>query len=413
MGQGKDVVVVGAGIVGICCARWLQQEGYRVRVLDPEPPGSGCSLGNAGVFALDSVIPLATPATLAAVPGMLFDATGPLALRWSYLPRLLPWMLRFASNARPSRVASATRALESLCGRGMQDLLSLVKHRPTESLLRPTGWMTVFETRAGLHAGQREAQLKANHGVDSRILGRNDVRTLIPGIADHVVGGVLYPDCWMCTDPQALVQGMARDFVESGGVLQRTAARRIQAAPGRVCVATEDDPVEAEHVVVAAGAHSRALSRSLGDDVPLDTERGYHVMMPGAELLPPMPVMSGEYKFVATPMDGGLRLAGTSELGGLELPPDPRRIGAIVERARRLYPGLRAPVDSDWMGFRPTLPDSVPVIGRATRHRNVSYAFGHQHLGLTLAGVTARLIADDVAGRESVVDMHPFRVNRF
>lgn len=407
------VAVIGAGIVGISCARWLQRDGHAVTVIDHQPPGHGCSWGSAGVIATDAVVPLANGHTVRSVPKLLRDPTGPLTLRWQYLPRLAPWLLRFIASARPARVRVGLAALAALCAEAVEGYRPLVEGRPAGELLRASGWVTAFETRAAFDAYRWELDQRMRHGVRAEVLDGAGIRGRVPELASHVVGGIEYPDCWMCRDPGGFVARLASDFAAAGGRLEMERVTGLRTDGDGIAVQTGAGADRFDHAVVATGAHTRALARTLGDDFPLDTERGYHAMLPTPGIEPRMPVMSGEGKFVTTAMDAGVRVAGTSELAGLDRAPDPARVRVLLERAPRLFPGLRTQGYTDWMGFRPTLPDSLPVIGRSPRAQAVTYAFGHQHLGLTLGGVTGRLVADDLAGRAPEIDLRALRADRF
>lgn len=413
MPRSEEIIVIGAGIVGLCCARWLQRDGHRVRLLERERPGAGASSGNAGVFAVDSVLPLATPATLRALPGMLLDPLGPATVHWPSLPALLPWLGRFLGNTRPSRVESCSRSLAALCSQAREGFTPLTAGRPAAGLLRDTGWLTVFETGAALERAQNGIAARRRLGVRAETLTASELRELAPALTPGLAGGVLYPECWMCTDPAGLLAALVEDFRAEGGVLEQAQVRAL--APEGEGVRLEDGQGgrSAPAVVVATGAHSRALAACLEDRIPLTTERGYHLMLPRPALALPLPVMSGEHAFVATPMAGGLRLAGTSELGGLDRPPAWRRAEHLGSLGRRLLPGLALYGATRWMGYRPTLPDSLPVIGPSPRCQRVIYAFGHQHLGLTLAGITGRLVAEMLAGTPPSLDTRPFRPDRF
>ena len=409
----RDITVIGAGVIGVACARQLQRDGHRVCVLDPEPPGQACSWGNAGVFATDSVIPLATPATLRAVPAMLLRSDAPLTLRWRYLPRLLPWLLRFVTQARPRRVAEISRALTALCTAADDATAALVAESRAAELIHDTGWLTVYETRAGLEAGRAEAAERQRHGIECEVLSAAAVRQWLPAIGDHVTGGLRSPQCAMCADPGAFVAHLAADVATAGGTFERVRAHRLVPHADGIRIETDRGSHDSELVVVATGIETNALAATVGERFPLDTERGYHLMAPEAGVRPALPVMAGEHKFVTTPMAQGLRLAGLTELGGTRLPPDPRRYRSMLRHAQRLFPALAAAQWSQWMGFRSTLPDSLPVIGPSPREPRVHYAFGHQHLGLTLAGLTGQLIADGVAGRASAIDTAPLRPGRW
>jgi D-amino-acid dehydrogenase len=409
----REIVVVGAGVIGVCCARWLQRDGHRVRLIDAEPPGRGCSWGNAGMIEVDSVIPLATPRLLWSLPRMLADPLGPLVVRWSYLPRMLPWLTRFLLNARPARFRANMHALADLCGQAKDGYRPLIEGRPAGECIRESGWVTAYETARAFDAARWDLEQKERFGVRAQWLGAGRLRERVPQLTEHVVGGLEFPDAWMVTDPGEFVARLAADVEADGGRIDQARVTALRATDTGVRIETDAGSVDAEHCVVATGAHTRALARSLGDDFPLDTERGYHAMLPSLEGGPPLPVFSGEYKFVTTPMTGGIRLAGTAELAGLERAPDPRRVRILVERGARLFPALQTTGYTEWMGFRPTLPDSLPVIGRSPRCAAVTYAFGHQHLGLTLGGITGRLVADEFAGRAAPIDTAPTRPTRF
>ncbi len=405
--------MIGAGVVGVSCGRWLQQDGHSVRVIDPLAPGQACSYGNAGVFATDSVVPLATPRTLRAAPGMLLRPDSGFSVRWRYLPRLLPWLVRFALCARSVHMHRAMHALTALCAAAAAGYQPLLQHSVAARLVRATGWATAFLSPRTLDACRWELEQRQHQGVRGQELDGAQLRERVPELGDAVAGGFWFPDCSMCTDPALLVRCLADDLVAAGGIISEERVTGLKASPEQVRVETAGGEVAVDHVVIAAGAWSGALARLVGDRFPLETERGYHAMIEQPGVTPSVPVMSGEHKFVTTPMREGVRLAGTTELGGLRLPPDTRRPARLPVLARRLFPGLNGRHFTAWMGFRSTLPDSLPVIGRSPVMPSISYAFGHQHLGLTLAGVTGRMLADELAGRAPPVDTMPVSAARF
>jgi D-amino-acid dehydrogenase len=411
--SGRDVTVIGAGIVGVSCARWLQRDGHHVRVLDPQPPGHGCSWGNAGVFACDSVLPMATPGTLQALPRMLVAPASPLRLDWRAVPALAPWLLRFAAQARPARVRAATAALTSLHAAALSALDTLAADRPAGALIRPTGWATVFETKAGERAARASVAAQARQGVQAEWLDRAGLQARIGGLAQHVRAGVVFPEVRMCADPGGLVARLAADVEGDGGGIEAARVRALHARDGGVTVETDEGRLNSDHAVVAAGFESARLARTLGDALPLAAERGYHAMLASTAGAPSMPVMAGEHHFVTTPMDAGVRLAGTSELTRADRAPDWRRASRLPAQAQQLFPGLPTRPYEPWMGVRATTPDSLPLIGRSPHCPGVVYATGHQHLGLTLSAITGRLVAEIVGGREPAVDIHPLRPERF
>jgi D-amino-acid dehydrogenase len=410
----RHFAVIGAGIVGISCALYLQRDGHRVTVIDYRGPGEGTSQGNAAVLAGASVEPVAMPGILGRVPGMLMDPLGPLAIRWGYLPRLAPWLLRFVAASRPARVEQISIALRALTSRCLPAFKPLVEQAGIADMIRDTGWLAVYKSEASFAEAKGELELQRRRGVLFDVLSRDQIRQMEPSLAPIFERAVYYPENWMTVNNFRLVQRLAADFVARGGELQRATVRDVElgsAGPAAVVTDAGRQPVDA--VVVAAGAWSRDLTRRLGHVVPLDTERGYHVMLPDPGVMPRLPVQIGDYGFVATPLEHGLRLAGTVELGGLAAPPNWRRAEILLARGREIFPGLREAGQARWMGFRPSLPDSLPVISASPSARNVYFGFGHGHLGLTLGPLTGRLIADLAAGRDPGFDMAPYRVDRW
>jgi D-amino-acid dehydrogenase len=410
----RRAVVIGAGAVGIATGLSLQREGWQVTVVDPEAPGEKASGGNAGLFALAHVTPVAMPGTLAQVPRMLVDPDSPLLIRWRYLPQLFPWLARFVRASTPARVEAISRALADLLKGALEAYGPLVQAAGATDLIRRQGYLVAMASEEGLRAGQTDLDLKRRLGVRFEILRDGEIRQLVPALAKEIKTGVFYPDVGHTVDPKQLVKALAEDLARGGATLQRARARGFEFSDTGVrAVVTDAGPIDADLVVVAAGAWSRPLAQALGSTVPLDTERGYHVVLPDPGIEPRMPVVSSELRFCATPMAMGLRLAGTVEFAGLDAPPDPTRHQVMLKHARRLYPDLNTEGASYWMGHRPSMPDSLPVIGRAPRQANAYLAFGHGHIGLTTAAITGRAIADQVAGRAPPFDLDPFRADRF
>lgn len=409
----EPVIVIGAGVVGISCARWLQLDGHRVCVVDPQAPGRACSWGNAGVFAVDSVMPVATPRTLLAVPRMLASGRSPLRLVAADLPRLAPWLLTFALQARSQALVAATNSLAGLCARALPDFGPITRDSAAAELMRPTGWATVFERRRSLAAARADVAALEEHGWPVRWLEGSAMHERIGGLTSRAVGAFESSGVWMCSDPAGFVERLAADVQGAGGRFEHRRVTGIRPVDGGASVETAAGAMRARHVVVAAGIDSGHLAAGLGDRLGLAAERGYHAMLGSGAGAPAMPVMAGEHKFVTTPMSAGVRLAGTSEFARPDRPPDPRRHALLLERGRALFPGLDTSRPDYWLGSRSTTPDSLPVIGRSPAAPAVTYACGHQHLGLTLAGITGRLVADDLAGREPPLDLRPLRPNRF
>lgn len=410
----RHLVVVGAGIVGVCCAAWLQRDGHRVTLVDRQGPGEGASFGNAAVFASESVLPVAMPGILARVPGMLADPLGPLAIRWGYLPRLAPWLLRFVAASRPARVEAIAGALRALQEGGFEDYQPLLEEAGLSGTVVRRGWIGACLDPAKLEAGRAAAAMQRRFGVAVEELPPEALRQMEPALSRELAGGFYYPEVAHSLDNYGTVTGLADHVRARGGEIRKAEARHLVLRDGRVAaVATDQGEIACDAVVIAAGAWSRKLAAEAGAPVPLDTERGYHLTIPEPGIELSRPIYSSDFGMACTPIAAGLRLAGTVELGGLAAPPNWQRAEVLAERGRQLFPELRAEGASRWMGFRPSMPDSLPVIGASPKVPNAFLAFGHGHLGLTLGARSGRLIADLVGGRPPVVDPAPYRPGRF
>jgi glycine/D-amino acid oxidase-like deaminating enzyme len=419
-----QTIVLGAGLVGAACALRLAEAGRDVLLLDAQVPGQAASFGNAGHIATEQVFPLASPQVIRASWRYLLDADSPLRIRAAYLLPILPWLARFVWAARPMGFARGIQALMALQATSLADLHDLLAHAGVAGLLHADGYLRVWETPGGARDAQAQAVQVRPFGVNSAVWDADAVRRAAPGLASGVAGGVFYPDTGHVDDPHAVCTGLVAALVRAGGRVQQARAVALQQdSGGSVLVRQENGPaLRCRELVLCTGAWSRPLAASLGYRVPLDTERGYHITMPwpasegaapGTRAWLDRPVASVERNVIMTPMSVGLRMTGTVEFGGLLLPPDAHRLALLRRAMRALVPASQPDTASTWMGFRPSLPDHLPVVCAAPRHPGVFFAFGHQHLGLTLCGVTARLVADLVCRRKPSVDMAPFHVDRF
>ncbi|WP_339435575.1 FAD-dependent oxidoreductase [Pseudomonas orientalis] len=408
-----DIVVVGAGIIGVACALQLARQGRQVLVIDAQAPGMGASYGNAGHLATEQVFPIADLSILKRLPAMLLDPMSPLRLDWTYLPRALPWFMRLLLNLRPiryQRTVAGLRALNEASLATWQRLLGSIGH---PQLLREDGSLLVFEraeSRAALDALQQRMQ---QQGVPVAFWSAQAVRTAAPQLSEAIQGGLFFPRTGHFLDPYAVV-GELVNAAKALGVTflqQRVVDGRVE--NDGVSLMTDHSVVTARQVLIACGAHSARLTATLtGKRVPLDTERGYHLMLPHEHQRLPFAVTSLERKFIMTPMADGLRLAGTVEFAGLERPANMQRAWQLHRLSNGLF---RQPLNvadaTPWMGFRPSLPDSLPIIDRVCDGK-VLLAFGHQHLGLTQAAVTAEKIAQLASG-EAVPGVQAYRMARF
>jgi D-amino-acid dehydrogenase len=412
--EGGSVTVIGAGIVGICCASYLQRAGFKVTVVDERPPGEGCSFGNAGIISPRSCVPVASPGMLWKVPGYLADPLGPLAVRPGYFPTALPWFLRFLLAGRRSRIEAISRAMAALHASCVDDYLPLIKDAGAPELIRQSGSLYVSAHSGGATGDTLANALRAAVGIQSEPISEDEIRQLVPGIAPEFKSGLFFPGTHQSINSFRLVRVLAEEVVRRGGtILRRRVTGVAHGMDGPQVLHTDGGDIAVERLVVAAGAWSGKIAAEFGSIVPLEAERGYHVMLPDPGIMPRLPILNHDRGFYATPMENGLRLAGTAEFAGLEAPPDYGRAKILLRHAEAMFPGLRTAGATEWMGSRPSLPDNLPVIDRSPRFRNVVFAFGHSHFGLMGAAVTGKLVAELTRGATPSIDLRPYRVTRF
>ena len=410
----RHITVIGAGIVGMASAIHLQRDGHDVTVVDRLPPGEGASFGNAGIMTPSAFVPVTVPGILRKAPKMLLDPMGPLSLRWSYLPRVLPWLLSYVANATPEKVEAVAAALSGLTSGSVQEHQSLAKGSAAAPFVRPATYAYVYENEAQFERERYAWDLRRKHGTKMTLLRGPEVQEMEPAIAPDYTFAVALHDHGYVSDPSGLVKALAEQLERAGGrVLQREVRDIEIGAAGPTRLLTDADPLDIDLLIVAAGAWSGALTKRLGSPVPLESERGYHVVLTDPGIAPNVAIMSSTGKFVATPMDMGLRVAGLVEFGGLEAAPNFKRARTLLKHVKQLYPAANIESFTEWMGHRPALPDSLPVIGRSPHFDNVYFAFGHQHIGLSTGPKTGRLIADLVAGRRPNIDIGAFAIERF
>lgn len=409
-----DIAVIGAGIIGTTIAERLQHEGKQVLLIDKQSPGEGCSKGNAGHFASDIILPLANFNTLLSVPRLLLDPLGPLSIRWSYLPQLLPWLMRFTWAAMPHKSQRTIHALKQLNRPSIRRFEELLQRTELTSLMSRQGALTVFQSMSGAQKNKQHAILVKQHGVKVEQLSGEQIRELEPALDPSIIGGLYYPETAHTVDPFLLVTSLFDKFlINSGSFIQQEVTAIETRNESSVRLKTDSGEIFAKEVVIACGAWSKHLAQTVGHRVPLETERGYHLMLPTPEVNITRPITSFERSFVMTPMTEGLRLAGTVELAGLKAPANYQRATTLFNHAQGILPGINNHNASSWMGHRPSLPDSLPVIGRSPINQKVIFAFGHQHLGLTQAAVTADLISEITHQQSTHLDISAFSIERF
>ncbi len=410
----RHCLVIGAGIVGSCCAWHLVAAGYRVTLVDRVPPGQSTSYGNAACISPSHVVPFSHPGVLKKVPGWLRDPLGPLTIRWRHLPWVAPWLWRFWRAGSAAGVQASAQAQATLMHRVTGDFDHLLEATGLRELLRSRGTIAHYNTVPDFEADRWIYDLEAEMGFPWRRLDADEVSALAPPLALGD-GVALFLPSWQHTvDPARLTNAVAEAALAAGATWIQDSVTRVSASRDGVTAALEGGgTVRADALVLAGGAWSNHLAAQLDHTVPMTAKRGYHAMIaePGVEL--EVPIISGSHSFVITPLADGLRLAGTAEFARLDAEPDYRRAKVLVERARGLIPGLRAEGVTEWMGQRPMMADSVPVISTSPRHANVFYAFGHGHYGLTQGPTTGRIIADLVRGDDPGLDLAPYRIDRF
>jgi glycine/D-amino acid oxidase-like deaminating enzyme len=407
-------IVIGAGVAGLSTALYLQRAGVAVAVIDPLGPAGGASFGNAGLLSPDTAVPIALPGMLRKVPGWLTDPLGPLSVRPSYFPRALPWLLRWIEAGRLQRVLAISDAMRALHRESFGCWLELLGPSLYRDLIRPVGQVQVWEGGSDTANAAVERQVRERHGIRVEQLNADDLRQMFPGIAREVTRGLLLPGNGFTVSPQRSVQTLGELFRQEGGVLINERATKLIPREGGGCmVMTNVANRSAEHVVVATGAWSRQLLDPLGIKVALESERGYHAMLFSPEVMPALPISNKTRAFGVTPMEDGLRVAGTVEISGLDAPPNEERAKILVQHARRMFPALTGGQVRYWMGFRPSTPDSLPILGPAPGRPGLHLVFGHGHFGMTGGPPSGRLVARLITGQAPGIDPTPYSAQRF
>jgi D-amino-acid dehydrogenase len=408
------VIVIGAGVVGLSTALWLRRAGVDVVVIDPLPPAGGASFGNAGLLSPDTAVPIALPGMLRKVPGWLRDPLGPLSVRPAYFPRAVPWLLRWIEAGRTRRVLPISDAMRALHRQTLDCWRELLGAEQYRDLIRPSGQVQVWENEPDPASSALERQIRERHGIRAEMLTADDLRQMFPGIARDVTGGLLVPGNGFTVSPRRAARALAELFQRDGGTLFHERAMKLIPGEGAGwMVMTNEANRSTGHVVIAMGAWSRQLLDPLGIKVPLETERGYHAMLFDPEVVPSLPISNKTRGFAVTPMEDGLRVAGTVEIAGLDAPPNEDRARILVQHVKRMFPALRGENVRYWMGFRPSTPDSLPILGPVPTHPGLHLAFGHGHFGMTGGPPSGRLVARMILGEQPGIDPAPYAAGRF
>jgi D-amino-acid dehydrogenase len=410
----RKVGVVGAGVIGVATAVWLQREGFDVMLVDRQGPGEATSHGNGGVLASCSVVPVTVPGLGRSVPRLLLGRDGPLFLRWGYLPSLLPWLARYLAQCNADACERAARALLPLIGDSLSEHQALAAGTGAERWIVPSDYLYLYRTRADFARDRFGWDLRRKLGIHWRELAAPEVAEYDPTVAPDLRFAVRLDGHGRIADPGAYVKALAEHVVRSGGQLVRAEVQGIVQEAGRVVgLRACGDTIACDAAIVAAGAWSAPLAKSLGLRVPLQSERGYHLELWDPSAMPRAPAMLAAAKLVVTPMEGRIRLAGLVEFGGLHAPASEAPLALLRRAAERCLPTLRWGETRTWMGHRPAVPDSIPVIGAVPGVAGAWLGFGHHHVGLTAAAATGRLLAQLVAGRRPNIDLAPYAPTRF
>ncbi|PZR62280.1 MAG: amino acid dehydrogenase [Stutzerimonas stutzeri] len=407
-------VVVGAGIIGTTIAYDLQKRGRQVVLLDKGEVGRGASYGNMASIAVTEFMPASRPSIWKQIPGWMLDPEGPVRVRPGYMPKLLPWFARFVAASRPNKLRQLEADGAALCGRVYDDLLPLLRETGLEGELTEEGCLSLYRDEAEFRADREHIEILERFGFPHRRLTGAQARELEPVLSESIGIAVLFPQNRSLRDPFRLVTRLAQRFLAQGGEIRRGDVAGFERS-GRITAVrlTDGDRIAAGDVVISAGAYSGLLSKMLDEPMPLETERGYHtqIMSPGIAMR--HSIIWPAKAFMVTPTAGGIRVGGTVEMAGLDAAPDYRRAKTTVRRAQKALPDLRCEDFSEWMGHRPALPDTLPVMSASAKTPGVFYATGHGHLGVTHAATTARLMGDLIMGVAPPIDMRPYRVDRF
>ena len=408
----QSVGIVGAGIQGVCTGIKLAEKGIKVSLFDKNEPGKMASYGNAGHFSPYAVLQLNRPDILYDVPKMLLSSSGPLALKWNYIPKMMPWILGYLKNCNQKSMMHTAKYMNQILSLALDAYDEIFKDVELGNLVERKGVIYIW-TDQNLKSRNLEIRIRDELGVKQQLLTKQEVLDLEPNLNPVFHAGVLYDYAWHARDPHKILIKLFEKFTKLGGQFFKTEVKNVlQNVDGDTYVKTDNQDYKFDKLVIATGAFSKQFTDQLGEKIPLDTERGYHVHFKNMDHLIQRPVISMDRGFGMTPMDQGLRAVGTVELGGLKNPPSKKRIQYIINCAKELLPQLGEHHD-EWLGFRPTLPDFLPVLGPAKKFNNIVYAFGHQHLGWTLGAITGKIISGIVNNENTNLDLTPYSSTRF
>jgi len=413
MEKNLKIGIIGAGIQGVCNALFLQKKGYQVTLFDKDEPGNlSASFGNAGHFSPYASIPLNRPDILTDVPAMLLSSSGPLALKWNYAFKMIPWFLKFIKNCSTKNMMHTAKYMHQILDLALPAYDELFDEIDLSGLVENKGIMYIWNDQ-NLKSRELEINIRNEIGAEQQLLSQKEIHDLEPNIKKIYHAGVFYKKARHARNPKRILLKLFDLFLKKGGKFLKLNIKDITFDNEKPILKSEAQQFTFDRVVIACGAFSKKLTDKLDEKIPLDTERGYHIHFKGCEHLISRPVVFQNRGFGVTPMEEGLRVVGTVEFGGLENPVSKGRIKNLVNNARYLLDGLPDDHEDEWLGFRPTLPDYLPVIGPSKNHKNIFYSFGHHHLGWTLAAISGKIISKMIADKKTNLNLEPYSSKRF
>ena len=409
----SSIGVIGAGIQGVCISLCLIKKGFEVTLIDREDPGKeSASYGNAGHFSPYASVPINRPDILVDVPTMLLSSTGPLALKWNYVPKMIPWFIKFIKNCSKKNMLHTTKYMHQILDLALPAYNELFEDINVSELVESKG-IIYFWTNKDLKSRELEINMRKELGVKQQLLTPHEIHDLEPHIKQIYHGGVLYPNARHTRNPKKVLLKLFDLFIKKGGHFEKQNVQSISfTTDNKPVIKTNLNFYNFDKAVIACGAFSKKITDQLGEKIPLDTERGYHVHFKGHDHLLTRPVIFLNRGFGITPMEQGLRVVGTVEFGGLDNPVSKKRILNLVNNAKYLFPELTEHHD-EWLGFRPTLPDFLPVMGPSKNYKNLFYSFGHHHLGWTLGAISGKIVSGMIAGENTNLDLSAYNSTRF
>ncbi len=410
----SEVAIIGAGIQGVCNALFLQKKGIDVTLFDKDEPGCAASYGNAGHFSPYASLQLNRSDVLSDVPAMLLSSRGPLALKWNYFFKMIPWFSKYIMNCSEKKMMHTAKYMHQILDLSLNAYDELFADINLEGLVENKGIMYVWEQK-GIKSRQIEINIREKLGVKQKILSPKEVHDLEPNLKPFYDGGVFYEYARHARNPKKIIEKLFVNFINKGGKFKKTNINNIDFKDQRPVLITEKDKLLFDKVVIACGAFSKKFTDILDEKIPLDTERGYHIHFKNYSKLLSRPVVWADRGFGITPMEQGLRVVGTVEFGGLKNPLSKSRVKNLILNAKDMLNGLPENEDheDEWLGFRPTLPDFLPVIGKSKNYNNVYYSFGHHHLGWTLGAISGKIVSKMIVGDKTNLDLSPYSSSRF